>query len=148
MCLTRNEADLFVELLNGVEAIAGERSVRAVLARMTDDVVAHLEPRVASLDLDQRMEVVRSIYAHADPFTEVLRHGDDYVLVERNCPYLNAAVRRPDICSTTVSALRRLTGCEVVRERRVQDGDGCCAFRVRTETQSPERAEVRFELES
>ena len=56
-------------------------------------------------------------------------------------------MERPDICSTTVSTLRRLTGCEVVRERRFQDGDGRCEFHVRTATASPDRKQVRFERE-
>jgi predicted ArsR family transcriptional regulator len=69
------------------------------------------------------------------------------VLVERNCPYLDVALVRPEICSTTVCALRRLTSCEVVRERRFQDGDERCEFHVRTATRSPKRKEPRFEKE-
>jgi predicted ArsR family transcriptional regulator len=51
-------------------------------------------------------------------------------LVERNCPFLNVASRRPALCSVTVSTLSRLLGHTVTREKRFQDGDGRCVFRV------------------
>jgi predicted ArsR family transcriptional regulator len=138
--------ELLIGVLDLIAADGGE-ALTALLTRMTDERVAQLEPRVAPLPLKRKVEALRSIYSDGDPFTDVQRRGDDYVLIERNCPYLNVALERPDICSTTISTLRRLTGCEVVRERRFQDGDGRCEFHVRTAQASPERKQVRFEKE-
>ena len=144
VCLARSDADLLVKLLDGVQP----ESLSAVLGHMTDRIVADLLPRVDAVPLEEQMDVLRSIYSDGDPFAEVERRGDDFVLVEQNCPYLTAAMQRPEICSMTVSALRRLTGgCEVVRERRIQEGHGRCEFHVRAGTQSPGRAAVRFEAE-
>jgi predicted ArsR family transcriptional regulator len=126
---------------------AMREATTAVLTHMTDENVERLERRVASLPLERVMNALRAIYADKDPFTDVERRGEDFVLVERNCPYLDVALERPAICSTTVSALRRLTGCEVVRERRFQDGDGRCEFHVRSATRSPKRKQPRFEKE-
>ncbi len=138
---------LLITVLDAMREERGERAVTATLARITDERVAGLEDRSKTLSLPRAMNVLRDIYAKDDPFTRVERRGDDYVLIERNCPYLDVALERPEICSTTVSALRRLTGCEVVRERRFQDGDERCEFRVRTATSSRERKETRFEKE-
>ena len=139
--------DLTVGLLDTIVNEGGSEALTAVLARITDERVEQLEPRVARLPMKRKMDALRAIYSAGDPFIETQRRGDDYVLIERNCPYLNVAVERPDICSTTVSTLRRLTGCEVVRERRFQDGDGRCEFHVRTAQASPNRKQVRFEKE-
>ena len=127
--------ELFVMFLDRTDAPAD------VLARVTDAVVERLDGRVENPD------VLRNIYRDDDPYTGVERRGEDVVLVERNCPYLEVAMERPSICSTTVSALHRLTGCEVVRERRFQDGDGRCEFHVRTATKSNARRKPRFEPE-
>jgi predicted ArsR family transcriptional regulator len=135
-CLANDEAGLLVNLLDGVQSVGGATSVRAVLKAITDQRVAEWEPCCSSLSLDAKMDVLRSIYSANDPFTDVERRGDDFVLVERNCPYLSAAMGRPEICSTTVNTLRRLTGCEVVRTRRFQDGDGRCEFLVRSSEQA------------
>ena len=139
--------ELMVGLLDLIADARGGAGLTAVLARITDERVTQLEPRVAPLSLKRKMDRLRAIYSEEDSFTEVQRRGADYVLVERNCPYLNVALERPEICSTTVSALRRLTGCEVVRERRFQDGDARCEFHVRAAQASPERKKVRFERE-
>jgi predicted ArsR family transcriptional regulator len=69
-------------------------------------------------------------------------------LIERNRPYLQFAAERPLFCGATVSALRRVTKREVVREKRFQDGDGRCVFHVFTNAPvSRAREEQRFEVE-
>lgn len=139
--------ELMVAVLDTIAAEGGNDALTAVLTRITDESVARLEPKVRRLPMKRKIEALRAIYRDGDPFTDAQRRGKDYVLVERNCPYLTVALERPDICSTTISTLRRLTGCEVVRERRFQDGDGRCEFHVRTAQYSPERKQVRFEKE-
>jgi predicted ArsR family transcriptional regulator len=139
--------ELLVDLLDTIAEQGGPEGAAAVLTRFTDHRVAELEPRVASTSMKRKMAALQAIYGEGDPFVSVEKRGDDYVVVERNCPYLKFAMERPDICSTTVSTLRRLTGCEVVRERRFQDGDGRCEFHVRTAQATPDRKGVRFEKE-
>jgi len=139
--------ELMVALLDTIKAEGGDEALTSALARMTDARVAQFEPHVSRLPLKRKMEALRAIYSDGDPFTEVRQRGEVYVLVERNCPYLSVALERPAICSTTVSALRRLTGCEVVRERRFQDGDARCEFHVRTAHASPAQERPRFECE-
>lgn len=140
-------AELLIGLLDTVAAEGGADAATAVLARLTDARVAALAPRIPPKPMSRRIAALRAIYIDGDPFVDVEKRGDDYVIIERNCPYLTFAMERPDICSTTVSTLRRLTGCEVVREHRFQDGDGRCEFRVHTAQASRDRKEVRFERE-
>jgi predicted ArsR family transcriptional regulator len=139
--------ELLIGLLDTIAAEGGADLTTAVLARFTDERLAELESRVPAKPLSRKMEALQTIYSDGDPFADVERRGDDYVVIERNCPYLTFAMERPDICSTTVSTLRRVTGYEVVRERRFQDGDGRCEFHVRTAQSPPERKQVRFEKE-
>jgi predicted ArsR family transcriptional regulator len=65
-----------------------------------------------------------------DAFVEVEKVPEGYRLIERNCPFLDVALARPVLCSSTVSTLTRLLGRRVVREERFQDGHGCCSFRI------------------
>ena len=139
--------ELLIQLLDTIREEGGGDTVMSMLARLTDDRVAELKRCVPAGPLNRKMDALQSIYIENDPFTDVELRGNDYVLIERNCPYLNVAIERPEICSTTVSTIRRLTGCEVVRERRFQDGDGRCEFHVLTAQSSPERKQTRFEIE-
>ena len=115
------------------------------LTALTDERVRGVEERSAS---SAGHAELRSIYLEDDPFMSVEKSGDGDRLIERNCPYLQFAMQRPLFCSSTVSALRRLSGFEVVREKRFQDGDGRCVFHVMTDQPLPdERRNVAFEVE-
>lgn len=93
-------------------------------------------------------EKLQSIYLDGDPFMSTEKSDRGYRLIETNCPYLQFAMERPLFCSSTVSALRRLSGCEVVREERFQDGDGRCVFHVMMDRPLTERRrKVPFEIE-
>jgi predicted ArsR family transcriptional regulator len=140
-------ASLLIAVLDGVQSDGTTGALDEVLAHVTDERVKELSATVKTVPLRQKMDRLRSIYIADDPFTTVERRDDVFVLVERNCPYLTAALERPAICSSTVSTLRRLTGCEVIRERRFQDGDGRCEFHVYAATESATRTQQRFEPE-
>lgn len=137
---------LTVELLDAVGERFGGEGVQAILADLADARVREWAPRVEGLDLEGRLRALRGIYLDGDPFISVERNGGGLRLVERNCPFLNVASKRPALCSLTVSVLTRLLGHRVVREERFQEGDGCCAFRV-LEDRPVDPASYRFELE-
>lgn len=121
---------LTVELLDAVGERFGGEGIQAILADLADARVREWAPRMDGLGLERRLRALRGIYLDGDPFVTVERDEDGLRLVERNCPFLNVASRRPALCSLTVSVLTRLLGHRVVREERFQAGDGCCAFRV------------------
>lgn len=134
---------LVVSLIDATQQSGNDAALRELAAAFTDyRVVEHRDVRGRSLRA--RVESLRTIYPDRDEFIAVERRGPDVVLTEKCCPYLNVALERPIICSTTVSTLRRLLGHTVVRERRFQDGDARCEFHVKgRETGS----DSRFELE-
>jgi predicted ArsR family transcriptional regulator len=120
----------------------------STLAGITDGTVSALQHTVSPAPVASRMEALRSIYRTDDPYTDLEKSDRGYRLIERNCPYLQFATERPLFCSTTVSALRRLTGAEVVREERFQDNDGRCVFHIYMDAPvGGARQEVRFERE-
>ena len=136
---------LAVELLDGVGERFGKEGVRALLADLADARVREWEPRLRGLGLEERLKALKGIYLDGDPFVSVERGADGALrLVERNCPFLSVAAKRPALCSLTVSVLTRLVGRKVVRERRFQAGDGGCAFRVLKEEPV---AAFRFDFE-
>jgi predicted ArsR family transcriptional regulator len=105
--------------MQAVAKMSDQQGLYEFLADVTDIRVSALGP-----------DALASIYLRDDPFIEMTRRDGDDVIIERNCPFLQVALEHPAICSTTISAMRRLTGFEVVRERRFQDGDGRCEFRI------------------
>lgn len=122
--------ELASALVGAVAEALGPQALRTVLEAVTDARVRTWASRLADAPLAARVEALAGIYEEGDGFMDVRRVPGGWELVERNCPYLNVALERPALCSTTVSALSRLLGREVVRQERFQDGDGRCVFRV------------------
>lgn len=121
---------LAVSMIDAIgEELGGDAAVR-VLERVSNDRVDALLPAVAGRSLEERLGVVQGWYVEEDPFMTVERDGDDFVLIERNCPFHNAAMRRPALCSVSVNALTRLLGVRVARTEKFQNGDGRCVFHV------------------
>lgn len=136
---------LAVDLVDAVATRLGMKEARDVLAEVAETRVQRWEPLLRGKTLDERLALLTTIYGDDDIYMSVETHDGETHLVERNCPYLNVALQRPLLCSVTVSVLTRLLGVRVVREKRFQSGDGCCAFRIlRDQPCSP----AGFELEA
>jgi predicted ArsR family transcriptional regulator len=123
--------DLAVEVLDAIVERLGAETVKGLLASLAEARVRRFAPKIASLPLAEKLEALRGVYLDEDPFISVETLTDGTLrLVERNCPFLSIASRRPALCSVTVSVLSQLLGCKVLREERFQRGDGRCVFRV------------------
>jgi predicted ArsR family transcriptional regulator len=126
----KNYDELTVELIDALTERLGPRALKQVLAAFTDKRVQEWTPRLQGKSLKERAMALREIYGGGDPYMSVEIGRSGIRLIERNCPFLNVASRRPALCSVTVSALERLLGVSVVREERFQTGHGRCVFRV------------------
>lgn len=133
--------ELAVELIDALAEQLGPAAVKQVLHKLAAARVEHWRPRLEGKTLREKLEALRSLYLADDPFAAVEVAADGGLrLIERNCPFLAIASRRPAVCSVSVSVLSRLLGCRVVREERFQRGDGRCVFKVLAEEPLPAEA--------
>ena len=138
--------ELAVALIDTVLDLYGSGAVEAALARITDEKVKAWEGRLVGKSLEERVDMLKNYYQEGDEFVSVARNGS-VSIVERNCPYLNVAMSRAALCSTTVSVLSRLLGFQVRRRRTFQRGDGCCQFEI-CKDRPIEAGRFRFAFES
>ena len=124
--------ELSTALIDTIRDLYGDSALKATLARIVDAKVREWEPRVAGKTLEQRLQILTEYYAVDGSFAVVTANGH-HAIEERNCPYLNVALQRPALCSTTVNALTRLLGYQVRRSKKFQNGDSCCEFEVLTD---------------
>lgn len=134
-------ATLFLDAIS--DGASGEVEV---LSRVTKLRISRLGASGEG-ELKNRVRALQNVYLDRDPYLDIRREGNDYLIVEKNCPFLSVALERPVICSTTVSLMREVLGLEVVREERFQDDDGRCTFRVMSDRAISARRRRRFEFE-
>jgi predicted ArsR family transcriptional regulator len=121
---------LSIALIDTIAAKLGPKALYGVLEEIAESRVRELAPKLEGLSLAERLNALCALYAPEDPFMSVEPAEGGFQLIERNCPFLNTALRRPALCSVSVHILTRLLGVKVVREERFQNGDGRCVFRV------------------
>lgn len=136
---------LTVEVIDNIADQLGPEALKQILSTMTEVRVREWEARLKGLSLEERLEELKEIYHKNDVYMEVHKSDTKLSLVEKNCPFLNVAKRRPMLCSVTVSTLSRLLGYQVVREERMQDGHGRCVFQV--QLNEPINHEYKFKFE-
>jgi predicted ArsR family transcriptional regulator len=128
---------LTVAVLDAISTELGPEALERILTTLTDARARQWEPRLAGKTLREKVEALRDVYEGEDPFMDAEEAPGGFRLVEHNCPFLNVALQRPALCSTTVSLLSRLLGVEVLREEKFQNGDGRCIFRVMLDRPRP-----------
>jgi predicted ArsR family transcriptional regulator len=122
--------ELSVAMIHATAQAFGSDAPESVWAALADARTRGWEHLAAQPDTRKRVEDLRELYARKDPYARVMVHAEGYDLVELNCPFLNVALRYPALCSTSVNMLSRVLDRRVVREKRFQDGDGMCVFRI------------------
>lgn len=119
---------LTLGLIDAVVNEVGAEEALRVLARVWNDRVNELASMLEGMTLERKVAALRCWYFEEDPYMASERDGDDFRLIERNCPYYNTAMARPALCSVSVNALTRLLGVRVAREEKFQSGDARCVF--------------------
>jgi predicted ArsR family transcriptional regulator len=126
---------LTIEVIDTVAQQLGSDAVKKILSAMVDNRVREWEQRLKGLSFAEKLEALKNLYISNDPFMNVDydRETQTSTFIEHNCPFYDVAMKRPVLCNVTLNTLTRLLGYRVVREKRFQNGDGCCVFRVKTE---------------
>jgi predicted ArsR family transcriptional regulator len=125
----KNYDQLTIEVFDTL-TLLGEDVLKNLLSAMIEQRIRQWEPKLTGLSTIEVLDVLKDFYKNDDSFMEIEKKDNSYSLIERNCPFHNVAMKRPILCSVSVSVLTHLLGCSVKREKRLQNGDGCCAFRV------------------
>lgn len=137
---------LNIALIDAIAEELGADAAMRVLKHVTDEKVAATAPALRGLSLEQRMRTLKDWYLRDDPYMDMNQVADGFRLIERNCPFINTAMRRPALCSVSVNALTQLLGFRVVRDEKFQNGDGRCVFHVFA-NQPVDAATWQFQLE-
>ncbi|MDB5104338.1 MAG: putative transcriptional regulator [Fibrobacteres bacterium] len=135
---------LSMAILEGLRRESGGKGAGRILSALAQAQVEAWAPKLEGKTLKEKLDALKGLYMEADPFATVESRDGDFLLIERNCPFLNVAMEHPALCSLSVSTLEMLLGCRVVREERFQAGNGRCVFRVKLDAPIAKR-EFRFE---
>jgi predicted ArsR family transcriptional regulator len=137
-------AELAVAILELAAEKLGEDGDRAIVSALADKRYEAWKEVTEGKSLEERVHAMRGLYAVNDSYCEVKKNNGTYQIIEYNCPFLQVALEKPIVCSSSVNLLERILGFRVIRRATFQRGDSRCVFEI--DTSQPVSVEA-FELE-
>ncbi|HLG11862.1 MAG TPA: helix-turn-helix domain-containing protein [Dehalococcoidia bacterium] len=116
-----------------VSGADGHQVVDRVFSGIAEEVAADHKAEVRGETLDQRVEQV-SRALHSEGIVDGWsRDGDDFHLVNGECPYLRFAEMSEAACSADRHSIELLVGADVEQIKRIVDGAPICEYIVRAQ---------------
>ena len=116
-----------------VSGADGHQVVDRVFSGIAEEVAADHKAEVGGETLDQRVEQV-SRALHSEGIVDGWsRDGDDFHLVNGECPYLRLAEMSEAACSADRHSIELLVGADVEQIKRIVDGAPICEYIVRAQ---------------
>ncbi len=126
-------ADLTVELIDAIRTAIGPEGLAKVMATRAGRQSALYAEAVADAEtLGEKVAGLAARRTGDGYMAEVVADGDDYILVEHNCPVCEAAASCGSLCDAELRMFDSVLGPQavVVREQHLLSGDERCAYRV------------------
>lgn len=120
-------------LLGEIKESLPQEALHLLLASVADTMAADYATQLEGLPLEQRLRRLVELLDEEGFAAEVERHGDELMIRELSCPYLQIGMQHPEVCTIDQSFIAKALSLPVERVRCLLDGDAHCAFSVKVE---------------
>jgi len=135
-CFPDAHAGLTVNLLNAAKQTLGDKGVKRILLRCTQQQIRTYRSRIPPrASLDRRLKTLVRIRNDEGYMAEVERQQDgSFLLMENHCAISAAANECPKLCDAELAVFQAILGEGVAIERteHILRGARRCAYRIRT----------------
>jgi predicted ArsR family transcriptional regulator len=115
-----------------VGGASGRQVVEQVFSGIAEEVAADHKAEVRGETLDQRVEEVSRALQREGIVDGWTREGDDFHLVNGECPYLRLAEMSEAACNADRHSIELLIGADVEQTKRIVQGAPICEYIVRS----------------
>ncbi len=131
--------DPLMDALTSLRDREGTEAVVQLFRRRWDALAEEARPRLASLPLHERAQLLAELLAAEGYMSEAIAgDGDAATIRHHNCAVREIALRFPEVCSAEAEFIASVLGAPV--ERRMHLKDGCSACEYGAIGRAPQRA--------
>jgi predicted ArsR family transcriptional regulator len=124
---------LVMDALAFVEAQGGENAIGQLFAERRRKLTEQYAPRLAGRTRAQQVAELAAILTEQGYMCEWEQCGDEFVLVEHNCPVDCVARDYPQACEHELKLYEDVLGIPLVRDETLSEGGTCCRYRIAAE---------------
>lgn len=114
-----------------VSGATGRQVVERMFTGIAEEVAADHRDEVRGETLDRRVEEASRALSQEGIVDGWEKDGDNFHLVNGDCPYLKLAEMSEAACSADRHSIELLVGAQVEQTKRIVDGAPCCEYIVR-----------------
>ncbi|GAB4471932.1 MAG: transcriptional regulator [Anaerolineales bacterium] len=108
--------------------------ISQLFAQMAKDIAADYEESLKDLPLDERLELIKQLLSQEGFSVEWEKQGEDYLIREVNCPYLQVSQAHPEVCAIDQTLISTLLSLPAEKVRCVLNGDTHCTYVISNQT--------------
>lgn len=107
--------------------------VSKLFAEMADGLAKEYASQMKGLDMEERLELARSLLTEEGFDIQWERTGSQYRIHEITCPYLQIGQSHPEVCTVDQTLISRMLAVPLEKVQCVLRGDTKCTYVVQAE---------------
>src|SRR5512136_1878983 len=107
--------------------------VSKLFAEMADGLAEEYASQMKGLDMEERLELARSLLTEEGFDIEWEKSGGQYQIHEITCPYLQIGQSHPEVCTVDQTLISKMLAVPAEKVQCVLQGDAKCTYVVQAE---------------
>lgn len=121
-------------LLDQLKSTMPEPLVSKLFLQMASDMAADYSEQMQGLNMEERLEMAKSLLAEEGFTVEWEKAGDQYQIHEITCPYLQIGQNHPEVCTVDQTLISRMLALPAEKVQCILSGDSKCTYIVQAES--------------
>jgi DeoR family suf operon transcriptional repressor len=120
-------------LLGEIKENLTNEDLQLLLSSVADSMAEGYAHQLEGLPLEKRLQRLVELLDDEGFSAEFERRGDELIIREMSCPYLQLGMQHPEVCAIDQAFISKALSLPVKRVRCILDGDAHCMFSVQVE---------------
>ena len=119
-------------LLDQLKSSMPEPMVRTLFQQMANDMANEYADQVHGLNIEERLELARSLLSEEGFTVEWEKTGSQYRIHEITCPYLQVGQNHPEVCTVDQALISKMLAVPANKVQCILDGAAHCTYVVQS----------------
>ena len=126
---------LAMDILKGIEKLEGREKIEEIFLERRNNLEKEFNAAINENDLangtfKEKVEKLAEIQNEDGFMTEVQQNGQEFLLVEHNCPIHNIAKEYGEICQHELELFKKVLNAPIERIEHITKGERSCIYKI------------------
>ena len=117
-------------LLEQMKKTLSDEDFKKIFKNMADDISEKYEPKIASLNFEEKLDLLKKVMANEGYDIHWLKLNNEYEIQEVTCPFYQIGKDHPEICLFDQSLIANMLSISEHDITRTKHGDNHCSFKI------------------